>query len=88
MTAPNKLPPEFPYCAFHWTDAQRRQYEASRRYSWPHQREVEHLRGADGHVHWPAFSGKRNPWDEPEDYPDGLSLRERLLRWLRTEFGR
>ena len=88
MIGDNRLPPDFPYCAFHWTDAERRQYEASRRYQWPHKRDVEHLRGADGRVHWPVFLGKQNPWDESKDYPEGLPPHGRLLIWLRTEFGR
>ena len=88
MIGHNRLPRDFPYCAFHWTDAERRQYEASRRYSWPLKREVEHLRGADGMVRWPRGGGKADPWDDCEQYPEGLPQRDRLLTWLRTEYGR
>ena len=81
------LPPSFPYNAFTWSDAERAQYVESRHYSWPAKRQVEHLRGADGLVHWPRQGdAKVDPWEEA-DYPE-TGKRERVLVWLHIQFRR
>lgn len=80
----------FRFNAFRWTDEERARYVEFRRYRWPRkifsEASVLHLADAAGIIHWPA-SSDQDPWDQ-EDFPEGMSKRDRILSWMRTEFTR
>ena len=75
------LPPDFPYNAFAWSDAERAQYVESRRYSWPpkifSENKVAHFADVRGIIRWPRTL-------EPERFKN----KEEVLAWLKKEFGR
>ena len=60
-----------------WTEAERAQYLAYRSRQW---------RGSGRR--WVRLpDAGQEPWDS-QDFPDGMGKRERMLLWLKTEFGR